>query len=109
MLTVPILAKSGKDVSFSKVTWTDMAPRLGLELHENEEHLSSFNMERAHLPKGVFHNVVRDVNKLSLQFGRVDDTPNEEARSRVIQGVRRYHLLNRFRPCLGIDLFLLVT
>lgn len=53
LLTV-YLTESGKDVLFSNVTWADMAPRLGLEVHKNTGHLPSFNIERARLSNDVF-------------------------------------------------------
>ena len=81
-----LLAK-GLDVSFSKVTYRDIAPRVGLDnlLKGNDMH--TFDIHRARIPTPLFKAIVEDLGIVMNQYGEPRDHKNEAARSRFLAPV----------------------
>ena len=65
----------------------DIAPRVGLDPVLQGKDIPSFKMFRARLPNAIFNQIVRDLQKFSLQYGPMGNHENEEARARYISGV----------------------
>lgn len=76
------------DVSFSKVTYIDIAPLVGLKPIREGDDIDTFSMSRARLPDTVFQKILLDLHDLSLQYGSIIQHRNEEARSRFLSAVR---------------------
>jgi hypothetical protein len=81
------LVEKGLNVSFSKVTYFDIAPRVGLEPLLGWTDMQTFNIHRARIPTSLFKQIVADLQIVMYQFGDPQEHVNEEARSRFIAPV----------------------
>ncbi|RMZ90432.1 hypothetical protein DV736_g2320, partial [Chaetothyriales sp. CBS 134916] len=73
--------KNRLDVNFSKVTYDEVAPKVGLLPSLRGGDIPTFEMFRALLPNSVFLKILDDVRILSLQYGPLSQHINEEARA----------------------------
>ena len=74
-------------MSFSKVQYVDIAPRVGLDPSAEGDDIPTFEMFHARLPPAVFPLIIRDLSRYEAQYGPMPKHLNEEARSRYISGV----------------------
>jgi hypothetical protein len=74
-------------VSFSRVKYSDIAPRVGLNPIDAGRDIPSFLMRRARLPNSVFHKIIEDVRIFAKQYGRMAEHGNEEGRARYLSSV----------------------
>ncbi|KAI9760483.1 MAG: hypothetical protein M1840_002411 [Geoglossum simile] len=74
-------------VSFSNVKFKDIAPRVWLDPHAFGRDIKELEIFRSRLPVGVFRTIFEDVQKVSIQYGRMVSHENEEARSRFIAAI----------------------
>jgi len=81
------LVGKGLNVSFSKVTYLQIAPRVALEPLLKWTDMQTFYIHRARIPTLLFREIVADLQILMYQFGDPQDHVNEEARSRFIAPV----------------------
>ena len=84
------------DISFSKVTYVDIAPRVGLEPVRRGGDILSFEMFHARLPSDIFYKIIEDVEIFSAQYGDMDHHENEEGRARYLSAVCRPSFLESF-------------
>ena len=81
------LLEKGLDVSFSKVTYRDIAPRVGLDPLLKGNDMQTFDVHRARIPTALFKEIVEDLGIAMNQYGEPRDHKNEEARSRFLAPV----------------------
>jgi hypothetical protein len=101
------LIEKGLNVSFSKVSYHDIAPRVGLVPTLAGYDMPTFEIHRARIPTSLFKSIVGDLEIVMNQYGEPRDHKNEEARSRFLAPVsaqrfpslllrsRFYQLFNR--------------
>ena len=96
--------EKGLNVSFSKVKYRDIAPRVGLDPTSGGRDMKTFEIHRARIPTSMFKEIVGDLDMAMYQYGEPLDHDNEEARSRCLAPVSAqiYRILFH-------DLFLLVA
>ena len=82
-----VAAENNLEVSFSKVKYKDIAPRLGLDPLQRGSDICPFDMFRARLPNVVFNKIAEDLRVFSAQYGNMDEHENEEARARFLSAV----------------------
>jgi hypothetical protein len=82
-----IAVENNLDVSFSKVKYVDIAPKIGLDPILRGDDIPPFEMFRARLPNATFHQIVRDLRVFAAQYGPMGKHENEEARARYLAGV----------------------
>ena len=76
------------EVSFSRVKYDDIAPRVGLYHSRDGYDIPTFPMFRARLSDGVFMEICKDIELFTLQYRPLDEHDTEEARSRLISAVK---------------------
>ncbi|RMZ82040.1 hypothetical protein DV736_g6643, partial [Chaetothyriales sp. CBS 134916] len=81
-----ILRANNLDVSFSKVKYEDIAPKLGLRPSLRGNDIPNFEMSGARLPSSVFSQILADLQLFSFQYGPPSMHINEEARGRFLSG-----------------------
>ena len=81
------LVAKGLDVSFSKVAYRDIAPRVGLDPLLKGNDMQAFDIHRARIPTSLFKAMVEDLDVVMNQYGEPRDHKNEEARSRFLAPV----------------------
>ncbi|KIW22070.1 hypothetical protein, variant [Cladophialophora immunda] len=81
-----LLREKNLDVSFSRVTYGEVAPKLGSLPTLQGEDIPTFEMFRARLPNSLFEEILDDVGIYQLQYGSPSRHPNEEARARFLSG-----------------------
>jgi hypothetical protein len=81
------LVAKGLDVSFSKVTYRDIAPRVGLDPLLKSNDMQVFDIHYARIPTSLFKAMVEDPDIVMDQYGEPCDHKNEEARSRFLAPV----------------------
>jgi len=79
-----LLQEKGLDVSFSKVAYRDIAPRVGLDPLLKGNDMQAFDIHRARIPTSLFKAMVEDLGVVMNQYGEPRDHKNEEARSRFL-------------------------
>jgi len=82
-----VATENDLNVSFSKVQYVDIAPRVGLDPRKRGEDIPTFEMFHARLPKASFPIIIGDLRRLEKQYGSMAKHENEEARSRYLSGV----------------------
>jgi len=82
-----ILAEKGLNVSFSKVKYREMAPRVGLDPYGSGSDMQTFDIRRARIPTSLFKDIVQDLEISMKQYGEPNEQANEEARSRCLAPV----------------------
>ena len=93
------------EVSFSKVKYEDIAPKVDLDPILEGDDITLFDMFRARLPNAIFHQIVKDLRVFSAQYGPMGKHKNEEARARYISGVGS---LGKLPYCIGSSLLMSV-
>lgn len=74
-------------MSFSKVTFLDIAPLAGLDPNGNLRDAPTFRIKRARIPTSWFKEIIVDMHLGINQFGPPHSHRNEEARSRFLAPV----------------------
>ena len=89
MLHEPLntITESGLNVSFSKVKYRDIAPRVGLSPELGGRDMETFEIHRARIPTSLFKEIVQDIEIAMKQYGEPVQHKNEEARSRFLAPV----------------------
>ena len=89
MLTIGIVEDSPSlGVSFSKVTYKQVAPTVGLQEHANMKDAPTFEFNRSRIHTNLFQHIVSDIDMMLVQYGPPHDHATEEARSRFFSPVR---------------------
>ena len=65
----------------------DVAPYIWLDPTALGRGIRKLEVFRSRLPMDIFREIHIDVHKASIQYGRMEDHDNEEARSRYIASV----------------------
>ncbi|KAF8808065.1 hypothetical protein BYT27DRAFT_7097515 [Phlegmacium glaucopus] len=94
-LLCQILSEDHIDVSFSNVTYTDMAPFVGLDPDRNMYDIPTVDLYRSRIPTSLFESIVDDMDILLLQYGPPIDHETEEATSRFLAPIFN-HLVTTF-------------
>ena len=81
------LTEKGLNVSFSKVSYHDIAPRVGLESTLAGYDMPTFEIHRARIPTSLFKSIAGDLEIVMNQYGEPREHKNEEARSRFLAPV----------------------
>jgi hypothetical protein len=81
------LADKGLNVSFSKVKYSDIAPRVGLKFELAGNDMPTFDIHRARIPTSLFGDIVLDLEVIMKQYGEPVRHKNEESRSRCLAPV----------------------
>lgn len=69
------------------MTFTDIAPLVGLNPHISLRDTLTFKLPRVPMPTSIFKDIIGDLHVALNQYGPHDDRRNEEARSRFIAPV----------------------
>jgi len=88
------LPEKGLDVSFSKVKYREIAPRIGLDPAARGNDMKTFHIHRARIPTSLFKEIVADLEMTMKQYGEPIQHENEEARSRFLAPVSDSFLPN---------------
>ena len=73
--------------SFSKVKYEEVAPYVWLDPNAHGNDILPLETFRSRIPKDMFRNICKDVDKALEQYGRMETHENEETRSRFIASV----------------------
>jgi|SRR5579862_5903750 len=76
------------EVSFSRVRYVDIAPKVGLEASGEGRDIPSFPVFRARITNDLFHKILEDIREFTFQYRSWEDHETEEARSRYLSAVR---------------------
>ncbi|KAH9002125.1 hypothetical protein EDB86DRAFT_2901409 [Lactarius hatsudake] len=76
------LAEQGLNVSFSDVTYEDIASFVGLDHVLRFTDVTMFELHRSRIPTTLFRDIVLDMDVLLIQYGDLQEQSNEETRSR---------------------------
>ena len=76
------------EVSFSKVQYLDIAPKVGLNPHREGMDIPTFPLFRARLPQSLFVKILEDLELSTLQYRPLAWRDTEQARSRVLSTVK---------------------
>ncbi|KAF8622535.1 hypothetical protein AX15_006941 [Amanita polypyramis BW_CC] len=82
-------------VSFSKVTYTQVAPFVGLDPDGELRDIGTFEIHRSRIPTHLFKLIVIDMDIMLMQYGAPPEHKTEEARSRFFSPVFN-HLVKQF-------------
>lgn len=74
--------------SFSKVTYAEIADRVGLRDELALKDIQTFVLRRSRIPTDLFKSIVMDMDVMLMQYGPLPDHQTEEARSRFFSPVR---------------------
>lgn len=74
-------------MSFSKVTFQEIAPLAGLDPNGNLRDVTTFEVPRARIPTPWFKEIIGDMHLGINQYGPPEGHRNEEARSRFLAPV----------------------
>jgi hypothetical protein len=83
-LTTDWLPENNLDVSFSKVKYADIAPKIGLDPGREGDDIPKFDMFCARLPYSVFSQILVSIQDFEWQYGPLKKHDNEEARARFL-------------------------
>ena len=75
------------EVSFSNVTYKQIAPYVWLNPHAGGRDMLRLDVFRSRIPTAMFQDIVRDVEDAFTQYGPLDSHDNEETRSRFISSL----------------------
>ncbi|KIL56851.1 hypothetical protein M378DRAFT_172333 [Amanita muscaria Koide BX008] len=85
----------GTGASFSKVTYAQAAPLVGLHPGKQLRDIGTFEIHRSRIPTHLFRSIVIDIDIMLMQYGAPPQHKTEEARSRFISPVFN-HLVKQF-------------
>ena len=80
------------EVSFSKVKYKDIAPKVGLNPYKRGRDIPTFPMFRARLPRDFFLKILEDIEISTFQYGHLAFHDTEEATSRLLSAVKNSYL-----------------
>jgi len=89
------LTEKGKNVSFSNLTFPEIAPFVGLDPREELGDATFFDLHRSRIPTSLFRAILEDMNIMLIQYGNMQRQTTEEARSRFIAPIFN-HLVAQF-------------
>ncbi|KAF8332067.1 uncharacterized protein EI90DRAFT_3123141 [Cantharellus anzutake] len=95
-------SEHGVGVGFSKVTYDDVAPLVGLEPWNALKDIGTFEIHRSRIPTDLFKSIVMDIDILLMQHGPPHEHKTEEARSRFFSPIFN-HLVKEFTFTLRND------
>jgi hypothetical protein len=75
------------EVSFSRVTYQDIAPKIGLEPYVDGEDIPTFPMFRARITNDLFCKIMEDIQAFTFQYRPLVKQDTEEDRSRFLSAV----------------------
>jgi hypothetical protein len=78
----------GTGVSFSKVSFAQAAPFVGLVPDRELNDIGTFEIHRSRIPTHIFKSIVADMDIMLMQYGAPPEHKTEEARSRFFSPVR---------------------
>lgn len=81
-------SEPGVGVSFSKVTYAEVAPLVGLQPWNELKDIEIFEIHRSRIPTNLFKSIVMDIDVMLMQYGSPPEHLTEEARSRFFSPVR---------------------
>jgi len=81
------LTEKGLNISFSKVSYHDIAPRVGLDCMLASYDMPTFKIHHACIPTSLFKLIVGDLEIVMNQYREPRNHKNEEARSRLLAPV----------------------
>ena len=84
---VMTLTEKGLNISFSKVSYHDIAPRVSLDCMLASYDMPTFKIHRACIPTSLFKLIVGDLEIVMNQYREPRDHKNEEARLRLLAPV----------------------
>ncbi|KAM6489096.1 hypothetical protein JOM56_015508 [Amanita muscaria] len=85
----------GTGASFSKVTYAQAAPLVGLHPGKQLRDIGTFEIHRSRIPTHLFRSIVIDMDIMLMQYGAPPQHKTEEARSRFFSPVFN-HLVKQF-------------
>ena len=85
-LTTDLLLENNLDVSFSKVKYIDIAPKVGLDPGREGDDIPKFEIFCARLPNSVFSKILVDLQDFEWQYGPLSKHDDEEARACYLSG-----------------------
>ena len=80
--------ENGVEVNFSKVTYAQVAPLVGLQPSNQLQDIETFGIHRSRIPTDLFKSIVMDIDVMLMQYGAPPEHLTEEARSRFFSPVR---------------------
>ncbi|KAM6492127.1 hypothetical protein JOM56_011851 [Amanita muscaria] len=84
----------GTGASFSKVTYAQAAPLVGLHPGKELRDIGTFEIHRSRIPTHLFRSIVIDMDIMLMQYGAPPQHKTEEARSRFISPQFAFMLRN---------------
>jgi hypothetical protein len=78
----------GTGVSFSKVTFDEVARLVELDPDKELTDIGTFEIHRSRIPTDLFKSIVTDMDIMLIQYGAPREHRTEEARSRFFSPVR---------------------
>jgi len=78
----------GVGASFSKVTYAEVADRVGLQDASALKDIQTFELHRSRIPTDLFKSIVMDMDVMLMQYGPLPEHQTEEAKSRFFSPVR---------------------
>jgi hypothetical protein len=85
-LTTDWLSENNLEVSFSKVKYDDIAPKVGLDPGREGDDIPTFEMFCARLPSPIFDKILVDLQDFEWQYGPLSKHGNGEAQARFLSG-----------------------
>lgn len=89
------LMEQGLNVSFSNVTYPEVAYFIGLAPLMDFIDAPKYHLCRSRIPTALFRAIVTDMDVLLIQYGRLEDHATEEASSRFLAPIIN-HLVAQF-------------
>ena len=78
----------GEASSFSKITYAQAAPLVGLDPGNELSDIGSFEIHHSRIPTCLFRSIVVDLDIMLMQYSAPPEHKMEEARSRFFSLVR---------------------
>ncbi|KAF8459946.1 hypothetical protein BDZ91DRAFT_834919 [Kalaharituber pfeilii] len=78
-----VKSSHGVRLSFSRVTYAQIAQRVGLNPDVGGDDFAQFELGGVPIPEADFLSIIREFECILRQYGGPDDHPNEETRARV--------------------------
>jgi hypothetical protein len=80
-------SEDGLDVSFSRVTYENIAPFVGLAPWKEFADVDTFELQRSRIPTSLFKSIIDDMDIMLTQYGPLSAHKTEETRSRFLSPV----------------------
>jgi hypothetical protein len=82
-----MFSAKGLNISFSNVSFNEIAPFVGLDPRRQLYNVPCFNLHRSRIPTSLFKAIVEDMDILLTQYGNLQSQATEDARSRFLAPV----------------------